>query len=125
MTLASTPQDLSSNGLGGAIATPTAKPDSTGHALPREVHNVLSDIEHLIEQTTSITGDDLVRAKARLGERIVEARHALSEAGSAIAQATRRNADVVHRLAHERPWTMIGIGIALGGLFGFLLARSR
>lgn len=127
MTLVPPPSDLSSNGLRNSAAAPAPKTVATAtpSAVPREVHNLLSDIEHLIEQTTSITGEDLARAKARIGERIAEARHAVSETGTAIAEGTRRNADLANRYVQERPWTMIGIGVALGGLLGFLLARSR
>lgn len=125
MTLPTTPQDLASNGYGARIATPASDPAAPGPAVPREIHNFLSDIEQLVEETTSITGDDLARAKAHLGERIAQARHVLSDTGSAIAQSARRNAEVAQRLAKERPWTLMGIGLALGALLGFLLARSR
>lgn len=125
MTLANTPPDLSANGLRASAPTPAAKPVANSGTVPREIHNFLSDIEHLIEETTSITGEDLARAKARIGERIAKARHAVSETGTALAEGTRHNADVANRYVHERPWTMIGIGVALGGLLGFLLARSR
>lgn len=125
MTLATTPPDLTAKGLSATAATPAVKPAANSGAVPREVHNFLSDIEHLIEETTSITGEDLARAKARIGERIAEARHAVSETGSALAVGTRHNAEIANRYVQERPWTMIGIGVVLGGLVGFLLARTR
>lgn len=133
MTLANTPPDLSANGLRASAATtpaipavkPAMKPVATSGTVPREIHNFLSDIEDLIEETTSITGEDLARAKARIGERVARARRAVSETGSALAQGSRHNAEIANRYVQERPWTMIGIGVALGGLIGFLLARAR
>lgn len=125
MTITTIPPDLAANGLRSSTPTPAPKPATTGNVVPREVHNFLSDVEHLIEETTSISGDDLARAKAKLGERISKARHAVAEKSDALMKETRRNADIANRYVHERPWTMIGIAAAVGGLLGFLLARSR
>lgn len=125
MTIANLPPDLAANGLLGGAPAPALKPASTSDVLPREVHNFLSDVEHLIEETTSITGEELARAKARLGERISKVRHAAAETGEAVVKEARRNAELANQYAHERPWTMIGIAAALGGLLGFLLARLR
>lgn len=105
-------------------ATPaTLATGSTGSALSREAHNFLADIEDLVKATTSLTGEDLARAKAKLAERILSARAAVDKMGGAIADRTRHAARATDGFVHERPWEAIGIGAALGVLVGFLIAR--
>jgi ElaB/YqjD/DUF883 family membrane-anchored ribosome-binding protein len=102
-----------------ALAT-TAAGES---ALAREAHNFLADIEDLVKATTSLTGEDLARAKARLAERIAAAKASVGKMGGAIADGTRHAAQATDGFVHERPWQAIGIGAALGVLVGVLIAR--
>jgi len=92
-------------------------------ALSREAHHFLADIEELVKATTSLTGDDLARAKARLLERVAAARASVEKVGGAIADRTRQAAKATDGFVHERPWQAIGIGAALGLLLGFVIAR--
>jgi len=94
-----------------------------GSAVSREVHSFLADIEDLVKATTSLTGDDLARAKAKLTERIGAAKVSVEKMGGAIADGTRHAAQATDGFVHERPWQAIGIGAALGVLVGFLIAR--
>jgi len=97
--------------------------DGGGSALSREAHNFLTDIEDLVKATTSLTGEDLARAKAKLAERILATKASVERMGGAIADRTRHAAQATDGFVHERPWQAIGIGAGLGVLVGFLLAR--
>lgn len=90
-----------------------------------EYHRFLSDIEDMIEATTSLTGEDLAQAKAALSARLAAARESIAEAGGAVGDRARQAARVTDSYVHENPWQAIGIGAALGLLVGFLLARRR
>ena len=89
----------------------------------REVHGFLADIEDLVKAATSLTGEDLARAKAKIAERVAAARKSVEDAGTAIAQGARRGATVTNDYVHRSPWQAIGIGAAGGLLLGLLLAR--
>ena len=103
------------------VALATA--DGGRSALSREVHNFLADIEDLVKATTSLTGEDLARAKAKLADRILSAKASVETMGGAIADGTRQAVQTTDDYVHERPWQAIGIGAALGVLVGLLIAR--
>lgn len=92
-------------------------------AISNEFHSFLNDIEDLFKATTSLTGDDLARAKAKLSERIDAAKETAEELSENIVQRARKTADITNHYVHEQPWTVIGAGAAVSFLLGYLLAR--
>jgi ElaB/YqjD/DUF883 family membrane-anchored ribosome-binding protein len=98
----------------------------TNGALSRvsgEFNSFLADIEELIKATTSLTGEDLTRAKAKLNARILKAKESVDEMSGVIADRARSTAKITDGYVHEQPWQAIGIGAALGLLIGFVLAN--
>jgi len=99
-------------------------PSDTGlSGVPLEFHNFLADVEDLIKATISLTGEDLARARVKLGERIASAKQSAQAMGGVIAHRARDTTAVTDSYVHEQPWTAIGIGTVLGVLLGFALAR--
>lgn len=96
-----------------------AKAESTG-----EFSSFVSDIEHLITSMTSLTGQDLERAKQKLTERVEAAKVTLSEAGGRIAETARQSARATDTYVHEHPWQSVGIGAILGLLVGIAVSRK-
>lgn len=128
----SMPFDPSSNGLGLNQSTSSPSTSSlTGAAVAartgvsREVHSFLADIEDLIVSTTSLTGEDLSRAKAKLAERVAAARQSVEEMGGVIVDRARKTATATDQYVHAKPWKAVGIGAAAGLLIGLLLAPRR
>jgi len=74
---------------------------------------------------TSLTGEDLARAKAKLTERVATAKKSVEEMGGAIASQARKSATATNDYVHANPWQAIGIGAAVGLLLGFVLARRE
>ena len=117
--------DSGSNGLsaGTIVASATATADKALSGVSREVKNLLTDIEDLVTSTTSLTGEDLARAKAKLSARVTQAKESVEKMGGEIASQARHGAKVTDTYVHEQPWQAIGIGAALGLVLGFALAR--
>jgi ElaB/YqjD/DUF883 family membrane-anchored ribosome-binding protein len=88
-----------------------------------EFHNFLCDIEDLFKATTSLTGDDLAKAKAKISARIDSAKESIEDVGASVSQHARKTAAMTNTYVHEQPWTVIGAGAAVSFLLGFLLAR--
>ena len=110
------------NGYGNRFS----KTDTAGRALSgasREFHDVLSDIEDLIKSTTSLTGEDLNRAKAKLNARVTDAKNSLQDMGGGMVDQARETADRTNVYVHDQPWQAIGIGAGVGLLAGIMLAR--
>ena len=124
MTIESTPAGPGGNGHNsGSALSATAPADQELSGASLEFHHFLADIEDLIKATTSLTGEDLAKARAKLNERIAAAKRSAQAAGGAIVHRARHSAAVTDAYVHERPWTAVGIGAVLGVLLGFALAR--
>lgn len=91
--------------------------------LSKEFKSFLSDIESLVKETSSLTGDDLVKAKAKLNQRIEAAKEQVGEVGNSLVQQAKKTAAITNNYVHEQPWAVIGAGATVGFLLGFLLAR--
>lgn len=94
-----------------------------GAGVSEEFHNFIADIEDLVKDTTSLTGEDLSRAKEKLSARLASAKESLGQLGSDVADKARKTADVTNTYVHEQPWKAIAIGATVGLLLGFALAR--
>ena len=99
--------------------------DTLSSRASREFHNFVADIEDLITKTTTLTGEDLEKAKEQLNERIASARTYLDDVSDSIAQRARKSATVTNNYVHEQPWAAVGIGAAVGVLVGFLLGNRK
>ncbi len=97
--------------------------EDTTSAVSTEFRNFVADIEDLIKSSASLTGDELDKAKEKIGERITQAKESLGEVKESIVEQARKTAEVADHYVHEQPWTAVGAGAALGLLIGFLLAR--
>lgn len=106
----------------------TDKATSSEHAIvppgvSREFHNLLADIEDLIKDATSLTGEDLAAARSKITARIAEARVNAQEMSDGMVQRARQTAGVANDYVHEQPWRALGAGAAVAFLLGFILAR--
>jgi len=88
-----------------------------------EFQRFLTDIEELVGQATSMTGEDLVRVKNKLNERINLAKVSLNEISDTLVQKARNGAVATNNYVHEQPWTAVGAGAAIGLLVGLLVSR--
>lgn len=120
----SRPSDALPNGQAEPSAPPTVAAAMQA-GVSREFHSLFTDIEDLLKSTTSLTGDDLARAKASLVARASAARASIEKMGVVIADRARNTATATDGYVHERPWQAIGIGAALGLVAGFVLARRK
>lgn len=94
-----------------------------GSGVSREFHSFLEDIEDLVKQTTSLTGDELARAKEKLSARVASAKESVEDMSQAVASRARKTAKATDRYVHEQPWKVIGASAAIAFLVGFALAR--
>lgn len=118
--------DSGANGQGDeAHGTALATAPAGVSPVTREVRGLLADIEDLVMSTTSLTGEDLARAKAKLAERVASAKASVAKMGGVIADRTRHTARVTDAYVHDSPWQALGIAAAVGMLIGVVLTRRR
>lgn len=117
------------NGLGANIGTIVAGPAARGDAAPsssnisQEFHSLLTDLEELVKDATSLTGDELAQARLKLNARIATAKAAVEAGGNNIMQRARRTAVVTKDYVREQPWKALGASAALGFVLGRVLTR--
>ena len=114
-------QDATADSTSPALAT-VDKPRS---GVARELHSFVADIEDLIKATTSLTGEDLAKARAKLTQRVEAAKQSVGRMSDEIALRTREGVRATDDYVHEQPWKAIGMGAAAGLLLGLVLARRR
>ncbi len=115
-------KDAIENAHSSSKHTLAAKKEAGGN-VSGEFHNFIADMEDLIKEATSLTGDELNLAKAKLNQRIDSAKKSVEELGGEIAEQARHGASATNNYVHQQPWQAIGTGAAVGLLVGFLLAR--
>jgi ElaB/YqjD/DUF883 family membrane-anchored ribosome-binding protein len=124
MTTDSKPSHSATNGQGATLAAASsAAPDGSLVGIPLEVSNFLADIEDLLKATTSLTGEELALARAKLSKRIASAKQSVEATAAALSARARSAATVADTYVHQKPWAAIGIGASLGLVIGFVIAR--
>ena len=91
----------------------------------REIHDFLADVENLIKATSSLTGEELARARAKLSQRVAAARESVEQISEKVTDQVRSTARTTDSYVREHPWQAVGIGAALGLLLGLALTRRK
>lgn len=88
-----------------------------------EFKSFVSDMEGLLKETASLTGDDLARAKLKLNQRINAAKERVSSANGTMLEQARKTATITNKYVHEQPWAVIGTGVVVSFILGMLLSQ--
>lgn len=115
---------IQSPGRPNGVSTAMKAVGGSSSALSREFQNFVSDIEDLVKSSTSLSGDELKKAKDKIQERIGSAKEALESASHGVIQRGRAAATATNEYVTEEPWKAVGIGASLGFLLGLLVSRS-
>lgn len=91
--------------------------------IANEFKSFVSDIESLLKETASLTGDDLAQAKIKLNQRISAAKQCISNASDTMLDQARKTAARTNDYVHEKPWTIIGAGALVSFVLGMLLGH--
>ena len=111
------------NSTGQSISNAVKAVGGSSATLSREFHNFVADIEDLIKSSTSLSGEELSKAKEKIQERIGDAKEALESATQGVVQRGRAAAAATNEYVNHEPWKAVGIGAALGLLLGVVIAR--
>lgn len=93
----------------------------------KDLRAELSALADTLEEVLSGAGSksktevDKLHKKAR--ETLKSARGSLGESGQQVAETTREAAQKAHDYVQENPWHGVGIGAAIGVVFGLLISR--
>lgn len=91
--------------------------------LMRDLKNVISDAESWLRSGSSLSGEDLKAAKAKLERTLISAKDGIIAMEEAVVEKTKATVKATDDYVQENPWKAIGISAAVGVLVGALISR--
>ena len=97
--------------------------DPSHDELTREFRELVEEGGALLRSMTNLSGDALVRARARFRGRLAGAKSRLIGSSGAAVGRGRQVAAAADNYARTNPWPAIGIAAGVGFLIGLLATR--
>lgn len=95
----------------------------SGEKLGADLKVVLADVESLLKQAASTTGQQAVEFRERAAEKLHRAGLRISEARAVAAEKSRLAARRADDWVHANPWAAVGAAAGVGFLLGMLVSR--
>ena len=89
------------------------------HAVSNDLGQLAQDAQALMAATADVAGDKVSAARKRLAAALDRAK----EIGGCVRDKAVAGAKAADAAVHEHPYQAIAIGVGVGALLGFLLAR--
>ncbi len=96
---------------------------SAQEKLVTDIRAVIADAEEILLATADQTGEKIASLRARIKDRLLDARIRLDAAEEVLIEKTRAAARATDNYVHENPWQAVGIGAGIGFLLGLVLGR--
>ncbi len=88
-----------------------------------EFHNIIKDVESLLNEASALGGDEYANIREQLMERLATAKAKMTKVGVNSADTVQEStADVSAEISRE-PWKAVGSAVMAGLLIGYLFAR--
>jgi ElaB/YqjD/DUF883 family membrane-anchored ribosome-binding protein len=91
--------------------------------LVTDMKAVIADAEDILHATADQAGEKIASLRARIKERLQDARVRLADAEAVLVEKSRAAARATDVYVHDNPWKAVGIGAGVGFLVGFILGR--
>ncbi|NNM51988.1 MAG: DUF883 domain-containing protein [Pseudomonadales bacterium] len=105
------------------IAHHTRGSDHAGIGASREFHNIIADIEDLVAEATSLSGEDFTGVATQVSRLLSSAKESMEAFSNTVNKRAHKTVASVDHYVHEQPWTAIGVGVGLGAASGLLLGH--
>lgn len=103
-------------------AAPSALSAKT-ERLAADFQTFVGDVEQVLKSASQLPGEGLAAARGKLEEKVSQAKARLADASSAVVDSAGRARDTGEAYMRERPWTVLGVAVALGAVAGVILSR--
>ncbi len=89
-----------------------------------DFRTLIGDAEELLRASANQAGEKFATARQRFEQSLVEGKNSLADAEKILVQKSKEAADIADDYVRDNPWSAVGIGIAVGLVFGLLIRRS-
>lgn len=103
--------------------TRSTTPEVSKQKLAADLKAVVADAEELLRATAGQAGDKVADLRARIEERLGDARVTLAETQAAALEKAKQAGRAADDYVHENPWRSVGIAAGVGLLVGMLISR--
>jgi ElaB/YqjD/DUF883 family membrane-anchored ribosome-binding protein len=100
-----------------------ARFERSREALVKDFADVLTEADALLKQAAKESGDKATDLRAQVEAKLRSAKIKLQDLQDDAVDRARVAARVTDEYVHDNPWQAIGIGAAIGFLFGLVLGR--
>ena len=94
-----------------------------GAAAGDEVHNLIADVEDLINRVGDAADPELRRLRAKVADAVNTAKKSIAEGVGQVQGQANQAIEAGDRYVRNQPWEAIGIAALAGLAVGFLVAR--
>jgi ElaB/YqjD/DUF883 family membrane-anchored ribosome-binding protein len=84
---------------------------------------VVSDAEEILRATAGVAGEKMIDLRARIGERLRDAKMRIADAEEALVDRTKAAARATDDYVNDNPWRAVGIAAGIGLLLGIIIGR--
>jgi len=91
--------------------------------MSQDFEKFIEDVEQAVSSAKNLPGDAAALARAKLEEKIADAKSRLDVALRAAGQQTERTFAATHGYIRERPLQVLLVAAAIGAVIGLLLGR--
>ncbi|MCC3702516.1 YqjD family protein [Rouxiella badensis] len=97
--------------------------NSTSDNLRAELKSLADTLEEVLQSSTDKPKAELDKLRSKAEGLLKDTRSRLGDTGEKLASQTKEIAGKADDYVHDKPWTGIGIGAAVGLVIGVLIAR--
>lgn len=84
---------------------------------------VVADAEELLKATASQAGDKATELRAKIQNRLADAKLRLADAEAAVVDRAKQVGRAADNYVHDNPWRSVGIAAGFGFIVGLLIGR--
>jgi ElaB/YqjD/DUF883 family membrane-anchored ribosome-binding protein len=95
----------------------------TREQLIDDLKSVIADAEELLSITASQTTEGAAKIRARVTERLHQARARLARVQNGAVERAKAAGEAADHYVHDKPWQAIGAAAAVGMVIGLLIGR--
>ena len=108
---------------GSDLSSKTISDHVSKGKLVADFQAVLADGEELLNATANQGGEKVTAIRAKMAERLTDAKQKLAAAQHVIVEKTRATAKATDQYVHENPWQSVLVAAGIGFIIGFVSHR--